>query len=195
MTPTRLKSRARSARLCSVVSLALIATLGFARAARASSDYPPALQAALEKELGGTFCTPLCTACHNTTQGGPENINVFGRTLEEKYGLLPGNPALVDIAIQGLKSSYDAGNPDDSDGDGAFDVDELKKGDSPSLPGAAGTDQFCPDIAYGCGARIATRPPADRISLFGFGVLGFGLIALRRKRSRAFRLLTKRTSF
>ncbi|HEY4105490.1 MAG TPA: hypothetical protein VGM44_16440 [Polyangiaceae bacterium] len=181
-----------AARLCIAASIALF-TLGGAREARASSDYPPALAAALDQEFPGvTHCVPLCTACHNTTQGGPKNINAFGTTLK-KYELLPGNPALVDIAIQGLKA---ANPPDDSDGDGVSDIDEINAGDSPSLPGAAGTSQFCPNIAYGCGARIATRPPADRVSLFGLASVALGLVSWRRRRTRVHSVPSrKRTSF
>lgn len=171
--------KARFARVCIVTLLGTLSSLGFARSAQASSDYPPALQAALDKEFPATkHCVPLCTACHNTTQGGPGNINVFGAQLEH-FGLLPGNAALVDVALQQLAA---ASPPTDSDGDGTSDVDELNAGDSPSIAGPAGTGQFCPDITYGCGAHIAAAPPKDRLSLIPAALVALGLIAVRRRR-------------
>jgi len=174
--------KTRFARAC-VVVLGAFGSLTFATKARASSDYPPALQAALDKAYPNTkHCVPLCTACHNTTQGGPGNINVFGAELEH-FGLLPGNAALVDVAVQSLVA---ANPPPDSDGDNVSDIDELNAGDSPSIAGPAGTGQFCPDIAYGCGAHIATAAPPDRLSLIPAAVVAFGLILARRRKLKAF---------
>ena len=173
--------KARFARVCVVTLLGAMSSLGFARTARASSDYPPALQAALDKAYPATkHCVPLCTACHNTTAGGPGNINVFGAQLEH-FGLLPGNAALVDVAVQALVA---ATPPPDSDGDGTSDVDELNAGDSPSIAGPAGIGQFCPDIAYGCGAHIAAAPPKDRLSLIPAALVSLGLIAMRRRKPK-----------
>jgi len=155
-------------------------TLSAARPAFASSNYPPALKAALDTEFPNyTHCVPLCTACHKTTQGGPGNINVFGATLERSdIGLLAGDVDRVAVAIHNLAI---ATPPIDSDGDGTSDVDELNAGDSPSIPGAAGIGQFCPDIKYGCGAHIAAKPAVDRLSLIPAFVVVLGLFGFRRR--------------
>ena len=158
-------------------------TLSVARPAHASSDYPPALKAALDTEFPNvTHCVPLCTACHNTTQGGPGNINVFGATLESSaIGLIPGDATRVAPAIHNLAIAMP---PIDSDGDGVSDVDELNAGDSPSIAGPAGVGQFCPDITYGCGAHIAVAKPVDRLSLIPASLVVLGLIGLRRRGAR-----------
>ena len=158
------------------------ALLAGAPGAQASPDYPVALQQALDHEYPAVkHCAPLCTACHNTTQGGPGNINPFGATLEH-FGLSERNAALVPIAIHALAT---ASPPPDTDGDNVSDVDELNAGDSPSLAGPAGTGQFCPDIAYGCGAHIAATPARDRWSLVPAALVTLGLILARRRRSSA----------
>jgi hypothetical protein len=74
--------------------------------------------------------------------------------------------------------------PIDSDGDGVSDVDELNAGDSPSIAGPAGQGQFCSDLQYGCGARIAAAPPVDRLSLLSAGLVTLGLVLSRRRRSK-----------
>jgi hypothetical protein len=54
----------------------------------------------------------------------------------------------------------------------------LKMLDAPGGPGA-----FCSDLTYGCGARIASAPPPiDKVGLFSAGLVGLGLIFLRRGR-------------
>jgi hypothetical protein len=167
-----------------------LSSLGLARTAQASPDFPPYLKDALDKEFPMiVHCVPLCTACHNTTQGGPGNLNSFGVTLESsQIGLMQGNTdpahdlALVESAIHNLVTLDPTS---DSDHDGTSDIDELNAGDSPSIAGPAGVGQFCPDIRYGCGARIAAAPPVDRFSLLTGGLVAFGLVMARRRRSKA----------
>jgi len=171
-----------------------LATLAPARTAHASSDFPVALQQALEKHFPGqTYCVPLCTACHNTTKGGPGDINVFGHNLEFKAGLPRGNafaskvaPALENYlkltpGPTDLQVMVNGQAKWDSDGDGVSDEDELKAKTSPSI---AGPVSFCnDDLKYGCGARIAAAPPpADRIGLFSSGLVVLGMALLRRRR-------------
>jgi hypothetical protein len=170
--------------LLRVALLVGLCTLGFARSAQASQSYPPYLKAALDKEFPSVnHCVPLCTACHKTTAGGPGNINLFGATLESsKIGLLPGGSEQdVENAIHALAITMP---PIDSDGDGVSDVDELNAGDSPSIAGPAGQGQFCSDLQYGCGARIAAAPPVDRLSLLSAGLVTLGLVLSRRRRSK-----------
>ena len=70
----------------------------------------------------------------------------------------------------------------DSDMDGTSDVKELEIGDSPAVAGLPGTNLICPDIRYGCGARLATAsPPVDRLGLFSAGLAVLGLTLLRRQ--------------
>ncbi len=161
-----------------------LTSLGVARTAQASSNYPPALAAAIAKmypDAKAAQCVPACTACHLTTAGGPGMMNKFGRSLES-FGLLPGNPDLVDNAFTMLA----AADPD-SDGDRTNDIEELQAGDSPSLAFPDGVGQFCPDIKYGCGAHIAAAPPppVDRMGLFSAGLVVLGFAVARRRRSAA----------
>jgi hypothetical protein len=166
----------------SVFRIALLvglASLGVVRSARASWDYPPALAAAIASQYPmAVKCVPLCTACHLTTQGGPGNLNVFGVNMENVGGLLPGDASLVGPALAKL-----AKVDPDSDGDGTHDIEEIEAGDSPSVALPLGIGEFCPDIKYGCGARIAPAPPVDRFSLFTAGLVVFGLAAARRRRA------------
>jgi hypothetical protein len=165
----------RAALLCGLA----VASLGVARTAQASSDYPAALAAAIATQYPTAIkCVPLCTACHLTTQGGPSMLNKFGANLESVGGLLPGNANLVAPAFMQLASV----DPD-SDGDGTHDIEEIIAGNSPSLPFPDGEGQFCPDIKYGCGAHIAAPPPVDRFSLITAGLVVFGFAFARRRRS------------
>ena len=157
-----------------------LAALGFTRSARASSNYPPALAAAIAKQYPNAVqCVPQCTACHLTTVGGPGMMNKFGLSME-KYGLLPGNPDLVAPALMAL-----AAVDPDSDGDGTNDIEEITVGDSPSLAAPDGVGQFCPDIKYGCGAHIAAAPPIDHLGLFSAGLVVLGFAILHRRRGAA----------
>jgi hypothetical protein len=161
-----------------------LASLGIARTAHASSNYPPVLQQAIARQFPtakAAQCVPLCTACHQTTAGGPQNLNKFGMSLEN-YNLLPGSTATIDPALAKL-----AAVDPDSDGDGTNDIEELQVGDSPGFAFPDGVDQWCPDIKYGCGAHIAAAPPppVDRMGLFSAGLIVLGLAFARRRRSAA----------
>jgi hypothetical protein len=173
----------RSALRTAVVLGLSVASLCLTRPALASPDYPAALAAAIaERYPQAVKCVPLCNACHLTTQGGPGNIigNKFGENLENKFGLLKGNAALVKGAFDKLADA----DPD-SDGDSIHDVEEIIAGNSPSLPYPQGQDQFCPDINYGCGARIAPAPPPPvaGLALFSAGLGVLGVIVARRRRA------------
>jgi hypothetical protein len=159
-----------------------IASLGVARTAQASSDYPPLLAAAIAKKYPTAVkCVPLCTACHLTTVGGPGMVNQFGLSLET-YGLLRQSPATVEPAFDALAVA----DPD-SDGDGTHDIEEIVAGNSPSIAYPAGEGEFCPDIKYGCGAHIAAAPPppVDRLGLFSTGLAVLGFVTVRRRRGAA----------
>jgi hypothetical protein len=170
--------KTRASLLSTALFMGLCAWLP-ARAAHASPNFPPLLQAALEEQFPTTsFCVPLCSACHLTTAGGPFNYNVFGANLLAN-GLGAAHPDF--LVANALKAEL-AKNLD-SDGDGKTDSEELQVGDSPSVPGERGVGTFCSDIKYGCGARIASAPPpVDRLGLFSAGLVALGLAALRRRR-------------
>ncbi|MEI9938145.1 MAG: hypothetical protein WDO69_13075 [Pseudomonadota bacterium] len=178
-------------------SLTLIA-FGTPRAAHASSTYPPEVAKALDAQFKGqSFCVPQCITCHNTNEGGLGTLNVFGKNLQTYGGLPPSFPSLVVGAFDRyFKATPPAGVPQvstlfedgstrpffDSDNDGISDYTELQHSDSPSVPGTRGQNALCPDIAYGCGARIAAAPPpADRLGLFSTGLVVLGLAAFRRR--------------
>ncbi|HYP98379.1 MAG TPA: hypothetical protein VER96_06880 [Polyangiaceae bacterium] len=204
------KSRLTRAPLVAAALVGL-ATLGSAPSAKASSSFPAALQKALNNQFKSqniSFCVPTCAACHLTTKGGPGDLNVFGKNLE-KYPTFPnlilGNAGDVDAKVQTAVTNYFASTPPagvptapaafpegtrasyDSDSDGVSDYDELAKLDSPSVAFPLGVSEFCPDIAYGCFARVAAAPPpTDRWGLFSAGLVVFGLAAFRRlKRKRS----------
>jgi len=148
------------------------------RSAAASPTYPPFLANAVTEEIpDAPHCAPQCTACHLTTEGGFGTLNKFGHNLQMIGGLLPGgSQADVSHALKVLA----AADPD-SDGDGTKDIEEIKAGDSPALAAPSGVAQWCPDIRYGCGARIAAAPPADdRRGLFSVGFVVLGLVIARR---------------
>ncbi len=157
-------------------ALFALVSVGYARPAQASLNFPPALQAALQKRFPGTsFCVPLCNACHETTAGGPANYNPFGQNLFNS-GLGIDAPALVEPALDALLMKNL-----DSDGDGMTDLAELMVG---RAPGFAGDNTLlCPtdNAEYGCGARIASAPPpVDRLGLFSAGLVVIGMTFLRR---------------
>jgi hypothetical protein len=204
------ESKNRVTRAPLVVALLVgLAALGSAPNAHASSKFPEALQKALNNEFkakGVTFGVPTCAACHLTTVGGPSMLNVFGYNLEHDPtfpNLILGNGGDVDAKVQAAVTKYfgtDVPTPPDdahkamadfpngpklsydADGDGKSDYDELADNDSPSIPGAEGVGQFIPSDAavYGCFARVASAPPADRSGLFSAGLAVLGLAAFRR---------------
>lgn len=178
----------------SIFSAALLAglsVLGTPGTAQASSNYPPFLQTALEKQLGVPLCVPQCTACHLTNLGGFGTLNSFGLNLRNVGGLIPQSkdPAVIAAAV----TKYFTAQPNgDSDHDGISDADEIKGGDSPAIAGVRGQDLFCPDIRYGCaGGRIAAAPARnDKPALFASALVAACLgAALRRRAGRRRRAL------
>jgi hypothetical protein len=173
--------------------LVAAAAFGSPSTAHASLPYPAAMQKALQAHFPGKeFCVPLCTACHNTTKGGPADLNVFGDSLWRNGPLIRGwDDAKVAAAIEAYFARAPAPGAKqvngkwDVDGDGLSDEDELADFSSPSLPLPRGDKEFCPDITYGCGARVAAAPPpVDRLGLFSAGLVVLGLAAVRRLKRR-----------
>lgn len=170
--------------------LAGVSILAVPSNAHAEPGYPPFLQAALEKQpqlAGVKICIPQCTACHNTSEGGINNLNPFGTNLYTAAdkgggGLKIGS---MEAGVQAAVTTYLMTNPD-SDKDGVSDIDEIKQGDAPGVAGPRGQSQFCPDIKYGCaGGRIAAAPARnDKPAFFAAALVAVGLSAAMRRRGR-----------
>lgn len=129
--------------------------------ARAEAEFPGKLRAAVQMQ-----CTPGCGLCHIDPNGGGAR-NPWGN----ERGVLI---TIADIAKQLAKLP----NPD-FDHDGTNDVDELKKGSNPGVPGPS---SICiPE--YGCGARLArtAAPPEPIYATLAAGAL---FAALKRRRPR-----------
>jgi len=177
-----------------------LVVLSAAGSARASSDFPASLQKALNKQFAGAqFCVPLCTACHKTTKGGPGDLNDFGVRLRD-IGVLPLGNKNADAKVDAAISRYFAATPEagtpqvptlfvdgttrpffDTDNDGISDYTELQNSDSPWVPLPRGEKEFCPDIEYGCFARVASAPPpVDRWGLLCAALAVFAVAARRR---------------
>jgi MYXO-CTERM domain-containing protein len=155
--PRKLQALARA-----TATLALpLASLLAAGSAQARPENPGKLQSALN--LG---CTPYCLLCHTVPQGGGEYLRTpFGNVLEG--ALLSSDP----------KTSLEALNTTDTDGDGMFDIDEIKALRDPSIPGDA---SIC-IASYGCGARVAGKPPQPTNNgwLFVIGAAALGVLRFR----------------
>jgi hypothetical protein len=150
-----------------------------AQRAQASETYPPKVQEAMMKRLNASYCVPQCILCHLTNQGGIGTLNPFGKNLQRATVLLPRRP---DTVAQAFETYLSTQANADSDMDGTSDVKELEIGDSPAVAGVPGTNLICPDIRYGCGARIASAPPpVDHVGLFAAGLVVLGITLLRRK--------------
>ena len=173
-----LPPRTHASAVLSAVLVGLV-TLASAHSAHASSSYPPEVQKALSKQFGKDYCVPQCTLCHQTNVGGIGTLNSFGSSLRAETGLFVLNPGAVGPAFE----KYFADKPNaDSDGDAMSDLKELEVGSSPSVKLPRGEGLVCPDITYGCGARVAAAPPpVDRLGLVSAGLAVLGLAALRRR--------------
>jgi len=121
--------------------------------AHASSNYPAEVRAYL-----GLSDTPDCTLCHNVPTGGygtvttPFGVSMLGR------GLKAQNVPSLHTALDAL-----AAEKTDSDKDGVPDIEELKAGTNPNVPGGGSV----PPPTYGCfdvsgqpGSPLALLPVA-----------------------------------
>lgn len=131
--------------------------------AHAQPEYPSKLRTAVQMQ-----CTPGCGLCHLNPNGGG-NRNPWGN----ERGILV---RLADVATQLAKLP----NPD-FDHDGTADVDELRKGSNPGVPGPS---SICiPE--YGCGARLAPAAPPEPIyATLAAGALFAAALGRRRVTAR-----------
>jgi len=116
---------------------------------------------------------PSCALCHATAAGGGPVTQPFGQSMVAR-GLRAGNPGSLSTALQALEAEGT-----DSDGDGLGDIEELRMGLDPNFGGDAGS--AAPE--FGCGARVAPRPPQHWFSTVAG--LAMALVLLRRRRARS----------
>ena len=134
----------------------------FAGVASASANYPEAVKTQL-----GLASAPQCALCHSDGMTGIGTVNTpFGKTAR--------GDGLVSQDTSKLKSVLDQMKTDkvDSDGDGAFDIDELVAGTDPNTVGGGATVEK-PELTYGCAATLSPGRPAPSSG----AALGLALLA------------------
>lgn len=140
------------------LSTALLA-LGVVQTAAASPTYP-----AIVQQEAAMDCTPPCTICHQTNDGGFGTVVTEFGLSQLDHGLLGGNS--VDLLADTIAAADVA--EDDSDGDGTSDLDELAAGFDPN-PGDTSLCALTP--VYGC-FSTTNHAPAGLLGLVSLFVLG-----------------------
>jgi hypothetical protein len=135
--------------------------------AQATSGFPSAISSELNAPS-----VPSCALCHATAAGGGPVTQPFGQSMLAR-GLRGGDNGSLSMALRALEAEGT-----DSDGDGLGDIEELRMGLDPNFDGDASS--VPPE--FGCGARVAPRPPDDWISTVAGLVTA--LVLLRRRRAR-----------
>jgi hypothetical protein len=155
------------------VPVVLAALLG-GRSARATSDFPNAIQS----DLNATQA-PQCLVCHVGQTGMGTVQTPFGLAMRQR-GLEAGDEESLRAALSKMEA-----DKVDSDGDGVLDVDELRVGDNPNVAG--GTSGEPP--SYGCqigtahgGQTSPLDPPWRRTGPLIAGGLAAALMGLRLRR-------------
>jgi hypothetical protein len=174
----------RGAILAGLVMLGVLAP----RAASATPNFPPAIQS----DLGLSY-TPPCNICHATTAGAGPIAQPFGDAMVSA-GLQQFDTTSLAGALTALEADTTSGACD-----GAFYIEQLKKGLNPNPPGdyingTTGTPPAYPtcatptEPAFGCGAQLAPGAAEaggaeGAASLVALGLLlATGSAARRRKR-------------
>ena len=135
--------------------------------AHGSSIYPPEIRAHLSLSY-----TPPCTLCHQTESGGFGTVTTpFGKSMMAR-GLVAQNLASLDTALDALAAEHT-----DSDGDGVSDIDELKAGTDPNVPGGGAVTP----PTYGC--LDASGQRASPLALLPLA-LAWVLLRVRRVRDQ-----------
>lgn len=126
--------------------------------ALASEPFPPAIHTFLKLDRD-----PECTLCHETIDGGEDTVTrPFGRTMID-FGAKELN---VPSLYNAMTKAYNQRS--DSDGDGVYDLLELKQGSDPNVPdrepsnpnqGGGGEGQGGDD-GFGGGGELGL-PPLD----------------------------------
>ena len=181
MKPAR---AAASASLLTVIfALGALAALTCATSASASPEYTPEMQRHLALDY-----VPRCALCHadaydgGATDGGAVDTP-FARSMIARGLRGGGDLASLDTALDAMKRDRV-----DSDGDGAFDLDEIAYGRDPNVPSLP-EGGARPVASYGCDAvRGRGRAADDGGALV---VVFAGALALLRRA----RLTPRRRSF
>jgi len=159
--------------------------LAFAKPARATTNFPQAIQNDLSLPTA-----PACALCHTTgDQGGKGTVNTpFGSSMRA-LGLVEFDETSLRSALAKMQAQQV-----DSDGDCVDDIDELKKGTDPNVPDSGQTCDAGVHLPtssatiprYGCGAHVApTSDGPSPIALLALGTAALGAaMRLRRKRAR-----------
>lgn len=142
--------------------------------ARASASFPPAIQS----HLGAPTPIPACTVCHDTASGGSGTANKAFASTMKKNGLVAGDVASVNKALDAVATAKT-----DSDSDGTDDIDELKAGRDPSSPDCPDGGTQCASVSkiiYGCSSA-----GSDASASTGAALLALATVAsMRRTRRR-----------
>ena len=141
----------------------------------------PGFPADLQADLMLSY-QPPCSVCHvNGVTGSGTAQTPFAKSMKDR-GLVPANDASLASALTRMET-----DKVDSDGDTVLDVDELVMGTDPNVAdkGAAPT-QKGPSVAYGCGARIATRGEAGGAEALAIASIVAASIALASRRAHRF---------
>jgi len=158
-------------------------SLGVVLGAMLSSPAPAlAFPLAIQSELS-LVKAPDCTLCHRNDLGGIGTVTrPFGRTMMTQFGLMGANVAALRSALAGSDAAKL-----DSDGDGASDIDELRKGTDPNV-GSSGMEA-APNVPLprtGC-ALNASLPSSPLSAGAAFIVVVIGVSLQRRRSARATR--------
>lgn len=137
-----------------------------AQMAAARPEHPGEIQETLQLD-----CAPTCLLCHNTMEGGGDNLN--------EYGASVGIP-IINGGIAGVYAPDGQSATADFDEDGKFDRDEIIANTTPNSKEDFG---ICSDAVYGCGAAQMAPGETPRTSAWGLvAALGVAALLLRQLR-------------
>jgi hypothetical protein len=162
--------------ICHALRWTLAAALVlYAQRALATPGFPGGIRT----DLGLTY-QPACSLCHADGITGRGTVTTpFGAAMRQR-GLLAGDAQSLARALAAMDS-----DKVDSDGDGIPDIQALRAGLDPNIPG--GTADVGQPPAYGCGARVAagrgsSAGPESRRSLIGAVVGVWAIVRGTRRR-------------
>ena len=161
--------------------ISLLIALVPAGRASASEPFPGTIKTTL-----GLGSLPPCVLCHDTELGGSKTVNrPFGRKVVG-YGLTGGDTGALAAILGAMRDAKE-----DSDGDGAGDIDEIKAGTDPNVNDITGEppDDYPPPV-YGCeagGGHAGRTPRHTSWIAVALGAMGILLLRSRMRQPRAIR--------